>query len=514
MPLSHTRASTYTAPTNVMALGHPWVSPAYNDTPGIPIGIDALSRELVMFDPWKLMDEGYLNTIFGIIFGLIRHGKSSTMKIIAIRLMLIAAGYERMRIAINDHKPEGKGSEYQKLTELTRSKTFAIATAGVNPFDPDLYLTDQGIYNLGVVGMAEMFAEYLHGERLVGSNAEALRVAMYAMLQASSATWGVRSLHKHLIAITREQIAAYRKDMDVKLEAELKERLTKLEANAKSDPEGSDKTVIEMAEEDVRRLVSARANDNDAEIQHAGVSYVGPLFAQLLEGSYGQMFGSNSLYHILTQRAVTYNWLGARGGVETLGRLMLTNIKMSAIEQGLLSLIPHVELDDEKHRSMDNLLYATTNAYESEIARGIHTFNFSATHRPASIRKGGVGSPLYGAGQTILRNSGFAFLGKQNDDPEVLDEFQELYGLTDWQANQLPILPDYTFGLKLGQAEPLRFVRIFATPQELPILGTSAATERMVTRPDVYNDAELEEFARRNGVVYLGERGDREKMYV
>lgn len=495
MPLSHTKASVFSTPTNVMALGHPFVSPAHNDTPGVPVGIDPLSHELVVFDPWKLMEAKVLNSIFGIFLGLIRHGKSSAMKILAIRLMMIAAGFDMMRILINDYKPEDAGSEYQAMTKLTRSKLFAVANSGINPFEANLYFTkDKGVYELGMLGMAEMLAEFANGEKLIGNNGTALRVAMHAMLRTSPSNWLLSSLHKHLLSITAPKVRAYRNNLDTKLKTQLEERLTHI----------TDPIMRIAAEQDIRNLVAAASNDNIQEIQAAGV-YVASLLERMLFGAYGGMFGTNSLYSMLTQRAVTLDWRGAQGEAETVGRLLLTHVKMSAIEQNLLALIPHIELDDEKHKSMDNLLYAQTNAFAGEISRGIHTCNLSATHRLASIRKGGVGSPLYAAGQTIIRNQGFAWIGRQEDDNETLDELQQQYMLSNWQTRQLTTMPDYTFLLKLGQAEPARFVRIFATPLEMEhILKTGAATERMTTRPDIYNDHDLERFAAQNGVVYLG----------
>ena len=50
----------------------------------------------------------------------------------------------------------------------------------------------------------------------------------------------------------------------------------------------------------------------------------------------------------------------------------------------------------------------------------------------------------------------------------------------------------------------MRFVRVFATPNELAVMKTNASTDRMIARPDVFSSEQIEKFAKENGIVYIG----------
>jgi hypothetical protein len=494
-------ASVFSAPTNVMALGHPFCSPAYNNGPGVIIGIDAYSRQLVYADPWWLQGAGIIHSTFGLVIGPKKHGKSATMKILSMRLMLMAAGYEQMRVAINDYKPEGKASEYEEFSAYMASKVFKIGEMSVNPFEIRLHQLAEGsaardnVYELGILGTAEIMCEFAKGAKLSGHEHTALRIALYAMLQYDSALWSPPLLLKMLRSITEQQITAYFNNLDSKLQAQLEARIARV----------SDPSLRDTVTGDMRALVSAKDNYSVGIIQTIADT-VSTYLGTILTGTYGNMFGdTHSLYDMTTQRAVTKDWRGVGEDAEALMRTLDTQLKISAIENNRIDLLPHIELDDEKHRSMDILVYAKTNSFLSEISRGVHTLNLSATHQLDSIRRGGMGSELYNLGNTIINNMGFVLIGQQADDPKVLGELQARYNLSTAQTRQLTTLPRFTFLMKLGETESPRVIRFFATPEEMKVLQTSAATDRMLTRPDVMNKEDLQQFATQNGIVYLGE---------
>lgn len=362
----------------------------------------------------------------------------------------------------------------------------------INPFEPKLYrIQGKDTYELGILGMAEMMAEFSKKGVLVGHENTALRIALYTMLQHDVNMWSPGLLEKLLRSSTDDQINGYYATLDNKLAAQLTQRLQNI-----SDP-------IQRAavEAQLRQLVHAQDNHNLADIK-AAADYVATLFSDILHGSHANMFGNaNSLYELLTQRAVTKDWRGMDPEGETLMRLIDTRIKVSAIENGQTDLLPHIEIDDEKHKAMDNLVYAKSHSFFSEISRGTHTCNLSATHRFDSMRKGGAGSELYNLANTIINNLGFVFIGRQVDDQKSLDELQDRYGLSNADTKSLTTLPKRTFGMKLGEAEPFRYVQFFATPTELELLKTEGATDRMVARPDPFNLQHIERFAGENNLT-------------
>lgn len=489
-------ASVFSGPTDLLAMGHPFCSVAYNEEEGIPFGIDVNSGAVVYFDPWKLKNAGIINSAFGMLLGPKGHGKSATMKIIALRLMLIAAGYQTTRIAVNDYKPEGSESEYGEVSRVTGSKVFRIAEMSVNPFDADLYMSrSSNAYELGILGTSEAICEFAKGSDLKGHENTAHRIGIHAMLQNDQSLWSPPTLFKALRSITDKQIEAYFNDLDNKLQHQLMARLDGID----------DATQKKAVESQIRELVHAKDNHKFEDIK-AAADNVSTMLGDVLTGSYASMFGNrHSLYAMSTQRAVTKDWRGVEPEAETLMRIIDTRIKIAAIENNRIDLLPHIEIDDEKHKSMDNLVYAKSHSFFSEIARGTHTCNLSATHRFDSVRRGGVGSELYDLGETIINNLGFVMIGRQNDDPRILKELQTRYELSNDRTRLLTDLPNYTFAMKIGETEKIRIVRVFATPNELAIMKTNASTDRMIDRPDVFNVEQIERFAKENGVVYIGE---------
>lgn len=482
---------------------------------GIPIGINTRTQEVEYFDPWMMKLSGALDTMFGIFLGLIRHGKSTAIKVIAIRLMMLAAGYQTMRTVINDYKPEGKESEYGAFSRVSGSTVFRIADMQVNPFEERLFSsTGEKAYELGILSMAKILVEFGKKSGIIGHEDTALRIAVYTMLQRHSALWGPGELAKILRSLTTEQVTGYYRNLDAKLQTQLERRLQLFDRQ----PPMRDNQIEHLSlrsdiEQQIRQLVTAKDNTDLAAVQAAG-DRVASYLETILEGKFGKMFGdTHSLYDTLTQRAVTKDWRGVDSDAETLMRIIDTSIKTSAIENHQLDLLPHLEIDDEKHKAMDNLIYARSHSFFSEISRGTHTCNLSATHRYDSMRKGGQGSELYNLANTIINNLGFVFIGKQNNDEKTLKELQDRYGLSNSDRDTLTTLPKTVFGMKLGEADPIRFVQIVATPLELAMAQTESATVRVTERPNVADPDDIVRFARENDLELAQQTADSEAVY-
>lgn len=500
-------ASVLSGSTSLMAMGHPYAGPTgpyYKDektgmvfpVDGVPIMIDTRTHEVIVFDPWMLKRYHKIHSAFGIVLGPKGHGKSSLLKIIANRLCLLTAGYDMPRVAINDYKPEESSSEYARFTKHMRSTVFSIASMRVNPFEARLFMAPgEGVYELAILRIAEILFEFVNKASATGANAEALRVGVSKMLRRDQLFWSPELLFDCLRSLTDDDITAYQSQLKDKLQKQMQMRLGNEEIKSSS--------VLEDLGAQMRSISSSGSNLQYEEIKQAGV-YMSQQLGNILHGSYGSMFGADhSLYDMLTQRAATKDWRGVSADAETLMRIIDTEIKVAAIEKNRTDLLPHIELDDEKHKSMGNLVYARSHSHFSEIARGTHTCNLSATHRLRSIRRGGMASELYDLGNTIIDNLGFAFIGKHEINDPGLAEIVERYDLSETDRKVIPMLPDYTFGVKLGN-ERIRYGRVFALPSEVEFLGTDSATDRMVSRPGILSPERLERFAQENGIVYIG----------
>jgi len=506
-----------------MALGHPFGGPAFAESNGIPIGIDVNTREVVFVDFWMLKKMGIINTKFGICFGDVGFGKSTLLKVLAIRSMIMSAGFSQMRVSINDYKPEANESEYGAFSAVVKSKIFKMAEMKFNPFEPRLFNTkDSATYELGVLDMARVIAEFSNIDSLQGYQFTALRIALAVMLQAPEYQWDAPLLFKIVGSLTEDQIAFYHRNLDQKLKQQMENRLKNLIETNNDNLEAKEqeswrRTTAELSiAEDLRdtgsmslsaqeviNLATAKDNFYARDIQRAGTE-VQRMGYDLLKGPVGTMIGrENSLYDLYTQRATTKDWRGLLPQVQKFARIIDNNFRISMIEGNRADLLPHFELDDEKHKSMDDIGYARINAFTTEIARGTHMVSMSASHRPSSIRKGGYQSDLWNLGQTIINNQGFAFLGHQQNLPEILNELGDRYHLGDFQRD-LPWLPRYTFIASFGPTELPRKIRVFVTPNELAMIQTDSATDVILDRPDVMSADDLRRYAQNNGVAYIG----------
>lgn len=441
-----------------------------------------------------MQQRGVIHSTFCMFLGKKKHGKSGAMKIIASRLMLMAAGDDQMRVTINDYKPEGKDSEYAAFSAYHNSKVFRIADMSVNPFEAKLYQfggsgANLQTHELGMLGTAESICEFAKGSRLSGKEHTALRIALAAMLEYNEAFWSLQLLAKLLRSIEKRHVDAYFGRLDAKLHAQLKNR-----ADSLTDP-----LVRDTAIEDVMHVVEAPNNLSVEELQSAG-SGTATYLDRVLFGSYGNMFGTkHSLYDMLTQRTVTKDWRGVTEEAEQIMRILMTRIKISAIERNTLALLPHIDIDDEQHRSMGSLVYARSHSHLSEIGRGVHTFSMTATHGLNSIRRGDTGSELYNLGNTIIGNVGMVFIGRQVNSPTVLDELRQLYQLTGVQTESLTTLPRQTFLVKAGDEEA-RYVQITAAPDDMLYLPSDSASKRMTAPVDHTDQESLRRYAQANGI--------------
>lgn len=496
-------ASVFTGSTNLMAMAHPFAGPAgpydvKSGTPigGIPLMIDIRTREVIVIDPWLLKNNRIIHSAFGIVLGPKGHGKSSLLKILANRLSLLSAGYGMMRMAINDYKPEGSSSEYEKFTKRMRSTVFAIASMRVNPFEARLFVAPgDDVYELAILRIAEVLFEFVNENSANGANAEAVRVGVSKMLRYDSLFWSPELLFNCLRTIADDDISTYNNSLREKLKGQMQQRI--------DSPLVTSESVRSDLVNQLTSVDGQTINLRNEEIKQAGI-YMSQQLGNILHGSYGDMFGvEHSLYDMLTQRVATKDWRGVPPAAESLMRILDTEIKIAAIEKNRLDLLPHIELDDEKHKSMGNLVYAKSHSHFSEIARGTHTCNLSATHRLRSIRRGGSSSELYDLGNTVIDNLGFAFIGRHEVNDPGLGELCERYSLTETDRGLIPMLPNYTFGIVLGN-QRIRYGRVFALQSEMSFLGTDSATDRMVSRPGIISPEQLRRFAIENGVAYLG----------
>lgn len=498
------KSPVLTTTTSLTAMAHGFIGSASTAFGrGVAFGINTRTQEVEYFNPWAMKEAGILESMFGCFLGKIKFGKSMAMKVLAIRLMMMTAGYDTMRTVINDYKPEKGGSEYGMFSEVTGSVVHHIATMQVNPLEERMFLSrGENAYELGVLSMAKAIIEFSKGGKLAGHEDTSLRIAVYVMLSCDARLWGLGLLSKLLRSITKDQIQGYYKDMDAKLKAQLEYRLKVLDALGSKGDENltARKDIQGGVYEQLNQLINTSDNTNLQFIQSAG-DRVAAYLESVIYGSFGNMLGDkHSLYEMSTQRAVTKDWRGVSPEDETLMRIIDTSFMTSAVENHQLDLLPHLMLDDEKHKPMNNLVYAEGQQFFGEIARGLHMCSMSASHRLDSLRKGGEGSALYNMGEAIINNMGWFGVGRQINNARQLKELQDRLACTNVERDNLARLPKRVFAMKYGEGEPVRHVQIVATPMEIEMGKTEGAVESMMDRPDINNPDDLVRFAEHNKI--------------
>ena len=489
--------------TGQAALNHPFIGSDYADLPGLPIGINVRTRQLVCIDFWLLKRLGNIHSTFVQIFGPKDCGKSALMKWIVLLGCMRVAEYDRMRVVIHDRKPEGKDSEYGPLSRKAGCTPFVMGEMQANPFEKRLHVRrgdQEMVYELGVIEMAKLLAEYDDGVQLTPMEYYVMRIAVYVMIsQYREEGWSIASLTRIVAGLQPEMLTSYHSQLDQKLVAEAKLR----SANV------VDLTVRQAMLDEVTALAyTPRLVSFDDLLGPA--KQLAAKLDNLTQGEMGSIIGAkHSLYDLNTQRAVAKVWLAMSPKAETLARLIDTKVSLLAAELNRDDMQPHIEVDDERHRSMENLTYAKTLSYKSEIARANPTLNLGSSHRHESLRKGGVGSDLWNYGDLVIRNSGLRIYGRLDNNSALMAEVRDMNHMTEAEVRQLTMLPNWYFGAKLhGQRQPMTVFRTVIPSLALEtVMESNAAANSMAEPTRIGSPKWVQRYAKRNGIQMVNPEG-------
>ncbi len=501
--MSLIKVRAFSGPTQHLTLRHPFATQSTVFRYGVPIGIDVFSRELVFFDPAWLKDQGLIDSMMFGFFGIKGFGKSSTLKIIALRYAMMTAGYEELRIAVNDHKvlkqerKDGSmehGMEYDSLAQLMGCVPFVMSSMRVNPFDPRICKTYSQL-----LAMATMLAGFSTTDELNARTRRALRVAVLRMFLMGDELWSPAMLLDIIRTLRVEDVTAYHTHHRSLLTSEHDRRRSQL-SRLLSDVEL--RKLDERFKEQIDRDVTI-----SNELTLAAKEHLFDLLDDVFSGPDADLFGnSHGMFDMYAQRASVRQWTGfaSGGNGETIMRTLDAQLRTFAIENGQMELLAHLELDDERHKSISNIVNARASAYFSKISRSLPITNLSATQRPSDLRKGAVGSEHYNLGESIIDDFGGTLFARQRGTKAALDEIQERYMFTNMQRAMLPRLPKYTMFFKPNEEFPATLMRVFATPAELKYLKTDQSNEQLLLRPGIGNLEAIERYAKTNGVKLVG----------
>ncbi len=479
----------------VASLAQPFYAAEAPEIPGVPIGINMKTRKVVNFDPWLLQSMSIINSCRGTVLGEKNHGKSTILKILMIRLASLGAGRETMRGLINNHKPEENEGEYTRLSEgFFESYEYRLATHKVNYIDQAMGLTPSDTLEAALA-----VAEFVGRDPLVGYLPFAMQLAVNTLIKMGAVHVTPMKLEAELFRLDKYHIDEFFETSNNLLMESVHVR--QLEENELAAAGGYEPRDL-IAE--TRLMLDRPTNLPLHEIQNAG-AHCASLLAQTRGGAFGELFGDGeSMSDVLTQDVVTLDWTGVPDRAKALLRTVLRIVRASSAARGDWRFIPHISLQDELSQSMEDPVFAKWAAFDSKIARALYELELSSTHRYDDFRKGGVGSQLYGYGQSVINDNSFTLLGRQADEESVLDEVQQRHHLSTTDRRWLTRNPRFCFGLCLGDQKMIP-LRVFVTPMELEYIQTSGATNRMLDRlPVMQSPQVLDRLRRKNGVELVG----------
>jgi hypothetical protein len=371
---------------------------------------------------------------------------------------------EVMRIRIHDRKRESGEPEHGRLNRFLHGISVDLSTAGsINIFDP---LMNMDIWD--VANTAINVAEMISGQSpLPEFQTLAIQVAVNKMFANRPDQASPELLLDYLLDLDPMiDVENYYRDMRARQLEKLSERDRDMEIQA-------------------RPVMTIPENIPRDPFRHAA-GQVAAMFGNLLEGKYGNIFtGRGSLRDKLSHPCVLFNWTG----VEDQGRTILSSLfwkwQEIAERRGELELIAHVNLGDEIHEELENLMAARFYLNQVKKARSVHTFDLRATQDLADVSGiGGTGSLLSSLGERINLGVSGRFIGRQRNDPSVISKFIDL-GMSRRNARQLTRLPTgkkqktRIFAIHIPGEEDVVWMQSILTPLELEMIGTDSAAQGM-----------------------------------
>lgn len=444
----------------------PLIAPQSVCKSGAYIGTNLRTRGDEYFDPWWLKVAEIISGAVFMITGARGGGKSTFMKILALRLMAFQAAVvgglpDLMRTRINSRKSEKGESEFAPVTEYLYSRVHYLnRQASFNPFDLIMGMTEFDLIDASI----NMFEEVKKGD-LDTLEALATMVGVRTMLSRPKPS------PELLEYITRTQTL---KDA----EAYIRAANSKLVADAESAVEERPNTLPAELGKPAKQGPALHHIDEREFL--AATTRVSIYLGRLLRGDYGGIIGGeNSLSQVLSSPMVTLDWNDVPEKAASIMHSMLWRWQMSAVNSGNTALIPYLVFSDEFADAMNNLMAVRSYAAYVMKARAFHTADFISTQfRNQIVRAGAENSQIRSLARDISLGMGAEFIFRQPYDEQVLHELTER-GISEQDAYLTTQFGTGEMGIKYPD-RPLQLVQVHIGPTEKNLVPTNAASESMV----------------------------------
>lgn len=456
---------------------HPFVGPGDLSDTGVMLGIDLFTRKPVIFDPWRLKLQGKIKSTTFLTLGDLGSGKTTLMQSIVARLMARQAGAVdgqpvAMRTRIHDRKREAGNPEYTNLTQHLVSEVVSLnRDASINIFDP---LMKMGQWD--ILETAVNICEFVNNdEPLRRFQPLALQVAVHRMMKETPDLASPEALRALLFNLCKQDIDEYYRDQNRQVEQMFRRAVEDVPGDSRRD-----------LQQQLDVLAYQPTNVPDGQFRE-DAAQVAASFNRLLSGDYGRIIGGhNSLRGLLSAPMAVWDWTGVNQKARTVIESMLWKWQEVALNNNDLELIPHINIGDEEHEAFYNLMYLRFRSASAKKARQIHTADFRATqYLPDLTKAGDEGTEKRTLAAGIVRATGLLFIGKQPNDPEILE------GLSRYVRSKQDM--DFLTRLKTGwfaiasEDRPPTFYWHTLTDTEQSLFQSDAAAKSMFASADGYS---------------------------
>lgn len=451
--------------------------PAITSSPlqavGIPIGYERRLGRKVYFWPYSLVSKQKLITCEGLRGG----GKSTFMKIMSIRLSLakVQDTYGRpsnLKVRISSRKSENREAEYKPIFDALHKKLYSFSRGdGFNIFGLFRREEDVAVVALSV-------AEHLSDILLTPRIKIAILAGVHKMFATTSNPHPV-VLERMIRTLTENEYNRFYYSDDTIIKNLLEEEiagnpnlLKELHLDRDTDnilPDSS--YAVQQAE-----ALNTQAKNDAAD-----------LFKILTSGFGGIFKGTSSLYDVLTNQFVGFDWENIAEGADDIIDSILLRAEASAITnqsdslgngRDLANIIPHATFSDEEGEANNRLIHLEAQASKINKARAYQTMMFQARqYYIQTTLAGDKDTRRSGLAQQIELGIGARIVFQQPDNDDILHYYTKL-GVSDENAHKLTTLEPGEAMMLVAGRDPY-FFTVGLTSLESPLIQTVSAARQM-----------------------------------
>jgi hypothetical protein len=469
---------------------------------GIFFGYEMRTKRVMYLDIRMLKRLGIIDSPVIVIIGRKNHGKSVLAKSMTLRMSALQTrqnaleGMLANRTWIQDRKRSSGRGEYADVTEFLMAEAIDLAHVGsINIFDVKM-----GMDEMDMVDTALAVANDVLERKLQRFETLAIQVAVHHMFHEMPAIASPDVLEMLLRAPKKASLRKYFNFVDGEFVKRFKAAHLSLDY-----VDVINKQLSSLPKSDQAALLT----DEQVFAQFVEDSaLMSACFGELLRATYGGQFGSErSLYDLLTDTVMHFDWSEVTGKAGDLLEAMMYKWQRIGMERNIPALTPDLVVGDEEASAISRLTHAQ---FKDEYVRKARAYSFvdiNVTQWSTDyVNLGEPGSALRTYGQNINNGFGMRIIGAQPPTDEIRHEITR-HGVSDEDAWTTTTLPIGCWGIHIP-GQKMQFVQHVVLPSERTVIESNqanmAVTERILASETAVVRRRIARLAELNGTAQIG----------